>query len=67
MRTLRTILVCLAFAAADMAVPAMPDALEVIDEVDEVEYHPSRRACTGEQTLARLPGAGKSLPTCASR
>ena len=39
MHTLRTILVCLAFAAADMAMPAVPNALEVIDEADESEYH----------------------------
>lgn len=54
MRTLRTILVCLAFAAADMALPAVPNALEVIDEADESEYHASRRGAHGRR-LHRLP------------
>src|SRR4029450_13615863 len=54
MRTLRTILVCLAFAAADMAVPAMPHALEVHDEADESGYHVSRRGAPGQRML-RLP------------
>ena len=51
MHTLRTILVCLAFAAADMAMPAVPYALEVIDEVDENEYHSSRRGAHGRRML----------------
>jgi hypothetical protein len=54
MRTLRTILVCLAFAAADMAVPAMPNALEVHDEADESGYHVSRRGAP-RQRMLRLP------------
>jgi hypothetical protein len=54
MHTLRTILVCLAFAAADTAMPAMPSALEVIDEVDESEYHTARRGAHGGKML-RLP------------
>jgi len=54
MHTLRTILVCLAFAAADMAMPAVPNALEVIDEVDESAYHSSRRGAPGGRML-RLP------------
>jgi hypothetical protein len=54
MPTLRVILVCLAFAAADMAMPAVPNALEVIDEADEREYHTSRRGAHGG-TMLRLP------------
>ena len=54
MHTLRTILVCLAFAAADMAMPAVPNALEVIDEVDESEYHARARGAHGRRML-RLP------------
>ena len=53
MHTLRTILVCLAFAAADMALPAVPNALEVIDEADESEYT-SRGGAHGRRML-RLP------------
>ena len=53
MHTLRTILVCLAFAAADMAMPAVPNALEVIDEVDESEFHAARRGAHGRRL--RLP------------
>src|SRR4030095_2418184 len=51
MHTLRTILACLAFAAADMALPAVPHALEVIDEADESEYHASRRGAHGRRML----------------
>jgi hypothetical protein len=54
MRTLRLILLALAFAVADAAVPATPDALEVADEVDEVG-HPVTRRDTQEQPLTRLP------------
>ena len=54
MHMLRTILVCLAFAAADMALPAVPTALEVIDEVDESSHHASRRGAHGRRML-RLP------------
>jgi hypothetical protein len=56
MHTLRTILVCLAFAAADMALPAVPNALEVIDEADESEYHAARRGAHGRKML-RLPAS----------
>jgi len=65
MRTLRMILFALAFAAADAAVPATPDALEVADEVDEVG-HPVGRRDTGEQTLARLPVPAKCAPASAA-
>lgn len=65
MRTLRMILFALAFAAADAAVPATPDALEVADEVDEVG-HPVSRRDTGEQTLARLPVPAKCAPASAA-
>ena len=54
MRVLRTILVCLAFAAADMALPATPSALEVSDEADETGYHVTRRGAPGRR-LIRLP------------
>src|SRR4029450_13450012 len=54
MHTLRTILIVLAFAAADMALPAMPSALEVHDEGDESGYHVSRRGAPGQRML-RLP------------
>jgi len=54
MHTLRTILLVLAFAAADLAVPAVPSALEVADEADESSYHVSRRGASGRRVL-RLP------------
>jgi len=54
MHTLRTILLVLAFAAADLAVPVMPSALEVADEADESSYHVSRRGASGRRVL-RLP------------
>jgi hypothetical protein len=54
MRTLRTILLVLAFAAADLAVPVVPSALEVTDQGDETGYHVSRRGAPG-RTMLRLP------------
>ena len=56
MRTLRMILLVLAFAAADLAVPAVPSALEVADEADESSYHVSRRGASGRRVL-RLPAS----------
>ena len=47
MRMLRTILLVLAFAAADLAVPVGPSALEVADQVDDSGYHVSRRGGPG--------------------
>jgi hypothetical protein len=61
MRTLRLILLTFAFAVADAAVPAPPDALEVADEVDEVG-HPVTRRDTQEQPLARLPVSARYTP-----
>src|SRR5262245_11202005 len=54
MRTLRMILVLLAFAVADLAVPAIPSALEVHDQTDDSGYHVSRRGASGPRML-RLP------------
>jgi hypothetical protein len=54
MRMLRTILLVLAFAAADLAVPMVPNALEVTDPGDESGYHVSRRGGPGRRML-RLP------------
>jgi hypothetical protein len=54
MRTLRTILLVLAFAAADLAVPMVPNALEVTDQGDDSGYHVSRRGAPGRRML-RLP------------
>ena len=65
MRTFRMILLALAFAVGDAAVPATPDALEVADEVDEVG-HPVARRDNGEQPLARLPVPAKCGPTSAA-
>jgi hypothetical protein len=61
MRTLRMIFLALAFAVADSAVPATPDALEPVDEVDEVG-HPVARRGAPEQTLARLAAPAKYAP-----
>ena len=65
MRTFRMILLALAFAIGDAAVPATPDALEVADEVDEVG-HPVARRDAGGQTLARLPVPAKCAPASAA-
>ena len=54
MRMLRTILLVLAFAAADLAVPMVPNALEVTDPGDDSGYHVSRRGAPGRRML-RLP------------
>jgi hypothetical protein len=54
MRTLRMILMVLAFAAADLAVPATPSALEAADQADDNGYHVSRRGVSG-QPMLRLP------------
>ena len=54
MRTLRMILLVLAFAAADLAVPVVPSALEVTDQGDETGYHVSRRGAPS-RTILRLP------------
>jgi hypothetical protein len=54
MRTLRMILVLLAFAVADLAVPAVPSALEATDQADDSGYHVSRRGASGPRIL-RLP------------
>ena len=53
MRTLRTILLLLAFAAADLAVPMVPSALAVQDQGDDSGYHVSRRDALG-RTMLRL-------------
>src|SRR5215470_20084372 len=54
MRTLRMILLVLAFAAADLAVPAIPSALEATDQADDSGYHVSRRGAPA-QPMLRLP------------
>jgi len=51
MATLRMILVVLAFAAADLAMPAIPSALEATDQADDSGYHVSRRGASGQPML----------------
>src|SRR5262245_32979966 len=54
MRTLRMIFVLLAFAAADLAVPGIPSALEATDQADDSGYYVSRRGASAQRML-RLP------------
>jgi hypothetical protein len=54
MHTLRTILVMVLFAAADMAMPVAPTALEAHDEAEESGHHGSRRNGSGRRMI-RLP------------
>jgi hypothetical protein len=55
MRMLRMMLLVLAFAAADLPVPAVPSALAATDQTDDDSgYHVSRRGASEPQML-RLP------------
>src|SRR5262245_32789685 len=51
MQTLRMILLVLAFAAADLVVPAIPSALEATDQTDDSGYHVSRRSPAAPRML----------------
>jgi hypothetical protein len=54
MRTLRVLLICLGFAAADLVLPVAPSALEVLEEADEEHHRVRRGALRRALTLTGL-------------
>lgn len=60
MRTLRVLLICLGFAAADVVLPVAPNALEVLEEAAE-EHHRVRRGAL--RRALTLTGHGTTRET----